>query len=314
MQKNCWLRLLKQHKLIQETQLKFYQESGVANPINLFLTFICTSIIIIPISYFYSLIITYFPLIYFNVVLVVVYGYIIALLSNIFAKVFKIRNKKKTLIITLLSALFAFYCQWVSYLYIILNENVTIFFEPNLYFKMFSLPFQNLQNILAINEFGSWEIFSTVFKGNILWVIWILEFSIILATSYFGFLKMSVNPFSEIDNKWYKKEVFNFDFEAIKLRKDFIKNYQENPFEAINNLESGNGIRYSNIYIYSSKSKNKILLSIDNIMVTERGKGKKDIEEILAPNYIDSNIAIQLKNKFKIKKSTFFDFFTELYS
>jgi hypothetical protein len=246
--------------------------------------------------------------------MVIVYGYIVALLSFFFSRIFKIRNTKKAIIITLISALFAFYCQWVSFLYIISSENVTLFFEPNLYFNLFVIPFSLFEEILYLNTFGTWEIFSTVFKGNILWLIWIAEMLIIIVASYLGFSKTKKRPFSEVDHKWYQKEVFNFDFEAIKLRKNFIKTYQNNPLDAINSLEPGNGIRYSNIYVYTSESKRKMLLSIENIMVTERGKGKKDIEEILAPHYVDNNTILQLKNKFKVKKSSLFDFFTNLYS
>jgi diaminopimelate epimerase len=79
-------------------------------------------------------------------------------------------------------------------------------------------------------------------------------------------------------------------------------------------LELGNGTRFSNSYLYTSKTESKSLISIENVMVTERGKGKKEVEEIVAPNYVDVNYILQLKAKFKIRKSSFFDFFTELYS
>tara|TARA_B110000091_G_scaffold214451_1_gene268000 strand:- start:1295 stop:2194 length:900 start_codon:yes stop_codon:yes gene_type:complete len=298
---------------MQNNAIKFYEESGVARPLNLFFTFVCTSILIIPISYFYSLFITYFPLIYFNVIVVVLYGYGIALLSVLFGKIFKLRNKKKALIITLTAALFAFYCQWVSYLYIISSEDVSLFFDPHLYFKLFVIPFDFFEDIVFLNTIGTWEVFSTVFKGTILWLIWTSELLIIMATAYFGFSKIKTAPFSEIDNKWYKKEVFDSNFETIKLRTNFIEAYKEDPFTAISNLEPGNGIRYANIYIHSSTNKNKILLSIENVVITERGKGKKDIEEILAPNFIDSTSFMQLKNKYKIKKSSLLDFFRALY-
>jgi hypothetical protein len=242
------------------------------------------------------------------------YGYVVALLSVLFGKIFKLRNKKKTLIITLLTALFAFYCQWISYLYIISSEDVSLFFDPHLYFKLFVIPFDFFEDIVFLNAVGTWEVFSTVFKGNVLWLIWLLELFIIMASAYFGFSNIKTAPFSEIDNKWYKKEIFDSNFETIKLRKNFIEAYKKDPFTAISSLEPGNGIRYANIYIHSSKNKNKVLLSIENVIITERGKGKKDIEEILAPNFIDSTNYMQLKNNYKIKKSSFLDFFKAFYS
>lgn len=295
-------------------QLNLYQESGNFSPINLILANLGTLLLIIPISYFYSLFIAYFPLIYFNIIAVVLYGYLIALINDAFHKAFKIRNKKITTIYSIATAIFAYYAQWVSYFYVISIENVTLFFEPGLFFSIFLKPLLIIENIFMLNKLGSWEMFSVTFKGGILSLIWILEFLIILLSCYFGLSKIKIRPFSENDNNWYKKETFDFHFEPIRLRKDFMKDYLNNPFDAINNLEKGNLFRYSKIYIYHSNSETKSLIGIDNVTETERGKGKKEYEEIIAPNYIDNIYTVQLKQKFKIKKRGFFDFFYELYS
>lgn len=299
---------------MQTKSLNYYKESGIALPINLGLSILISSLLIIPFSYLYSLAITFLPFIYFNIVIVVVYGYVIAFISNFINSLLKIRNRKKSIIAVLIVALISIYSQWVSYIYILFSEQVDLFFNIDIYLDFFINPILLVKDIIMLNELGSWEMFSIIFKGTPLLLIWVSEILITLFSTYFVMVYLKPKPFSETDNNWFKKNVFEMEFDAIKLRKDFIKEYTENPFEAINNLGSGNGIRYSKINIYTSKSENKNLLSIDNVMITERGEGKKNIEEIIAPHYVDSNYIVQLKQKFKVKKKSAFDFFFDLYS
>ena len=299
---------------MKNKSIAYYKESGIAPPINLLACFLTSTLIIIPVSYFFSLIITYMPFIYLNMVLVILFGYSISLIVNSISKLFKIRNRNKKVGLTLIVTLFGFYANWVSYFYLITTEKVTLFFDISTYINYYLRPDLIVLNILELSKFGTWEIFSITFKDSALWIVWIAEFLIIILTSYYGIIKAKEIPFSENDNKWYKKHTIDTDFEPIKFRNDFIDKYSENPFEAICSLGKSDFTRFSKIYVYSSDSETRNLISIDNVLISEGGKGKKEYDEILAPNYIDSNYMIQLRQKFKLKKSSFFDFFNDLYS
>ena len=299
---------------MENKSIIYYKESGIAPLVNILFCFIISCFVIIPISYFYSLLIEFMPFIYFNLIIVILYGYTISLIVNMFSRFFKIRNKKKTIALTLLVGLIAIYEQWISYLYIITSEDVTLSFDIKTHFGMLLRPDYLFFEILELNKFGAWELFSILFKGSTLWLIWFLEILMTLIASYFGILNIKNPPFSENDNKWYKKHTLNSDFEPIILKKKFIEEYQKNPFIAICSLGKSNFTRYSKIYIYSSESETRNLISIENVLVTENGSGKKEYNEILAPHYIDNNYMIQLRQKFKLKKLSIFYFFKDLYS
>lgn len=299
---------------MEKKHLNFYKESGVASPFSVILSFTASSLCMIVLSYFYSLIITFLPFVYFNIILVILYGYSSSLIANAFNTLFKIRNRKKSIIIVIAVAAIAFYSQWVSYLYIISSPEVSLSIDFDYYLSIFSSPNLNLQNIIELGQIGSWEMLSITFNGFLLWSIWFCEMALILCAAYYGVSNMRNKPFSESDNTWFKRNAFDLEFEAIKLRKNFISDYERNPFEAITSLEKPDAIRYSKIYIYSSKSETKNLISIENVFMSEGGKSKKEIEEIIAPHYIDTNYIIQLKQKYSVKKSSFFDFFYDLYN
>ena len=214
---------------MNKTKLDFYKESGIAAPLNTALVIFCSLITILFFSYFYSLIINYLPIIYFNIILVIVYGFIISYVSRLFNIIFKIRNRMKSIIITIILSIFAVYFQWVSYLYIISSENFSLFmvFEDlGFFFKILFRPDLVLNNILDINKVGLWSIGTSGIhlNGLFLWLIWLAEAAIIIYVSVKKYTTFNLIPFSEKNNKWFKKEVIDFDFEHIALGSCSLKN------------------------------------------------------------------------------------------
>ena len=298
---------------MNKTKLDFYKESGIAAPLNTALVIFCSLITILFFSYFYSLIINYLPIIYFNIILVIVYGFIISYVSRLFNIIFKIRNRMKSIIITIILSIFAVYFQWVSYLYIISSENFSLFmvFEDlGFFFKILFRPDLVLNNILDINKVGLWSIGTSGIhlNGLFLWLIWLAEAAIIIYVSVKKYTTFNLIPFSEKNNKWFKKEVIDFDFEHISFKKDFVESFASNPFETISELKRGNGLRHSKITMYTSETESKNLITIDNIIVTQRGKGKKDITNVLKLCYVDSLFSSQIRTKFQTKKESIFDY------
>ncbi|MFI0428327.1 hypothetical protein [Mariniflexile sp. HMF6888] len=298
---------------MKQTKIDFYTESGIAKPLNITLVFLCGLISILFFSYFYSLIITYLPIIYFNFLIVIGFGFTIAFLSRIFNVVFKIRNRRKSIIITIILSLFAIYFQWVSYIFIISFDDYDFFktFKEFEYFlSILFRPDIVIENIIEISKVGLWSIGSSnlYIRGFMLWAIWLVEACIIIFVSYNIFKNFNDIPFSEKDNKWFKKEIIDFDFEHIAFKKKFVEEFLLNPFESVNQLKRGDGLRHSKISIFKSETESKNLITIDNVIVTQRGKGKKDYTKVLEYCYVDNSDLSQIKGKFRTKKASIFDY------
>jgi len=299
---------------MENNSLKFYKESGIAPVPNLILSFLISCVIVTFFSYYYSLLVTFMPFIYINVIVSIVYGYLIALIANQFFELFKIRNRKKVMLFSLLIAFVGNYSQWMSYMYILSTEGVDIFPNLRYYFQLFIRPDYLIDNMSFLYENGAWEMFGATMKGIILLGIWIAEVAIIMLTTYYATSNKGILPFSESSNQWYTKYTIDVDFEPIKLRTKFIEAYSKNPVETIKSLEKGSPLRYAHVHIYKTKTDGRSLVSIDNILVTESGKGKKDKEEIIAPHFLESNYINELMQEYKVIKNTPLDFITDLYS
>lgn len=298
---------------MKETKTNFYKESGVATPLNISFVILSSLIFILFFSYFYSLIITYLPIIYFNFLIVIAFGFIVAFTSRIFNIIFKIRNQKKTVIITIILALFAIYFQWVSYLFIISFDDYDffkIFKKSEYFFNILTRPDYVIYDIIEISKVGLWSLGSSnlYIKGFPLWLIWIGEAGIILFVSYKIFINFNEIPFSEKDHKWFKKEIIDFDFEHIAFKKNFVEDFILDPFNSITQLKRGDGLRHSKIYIFNSETEIKNLITIDNVIVTQRGKGKKDFTKVLEYYYVDKSDVSKLRLKYKTKKASIFDY------
>jgi len=296
-----------------QTKIDFYKESGISNPINIGLVVICSLFSILFLSYFYTLFITYMPIVYFNFLVVIGFGLSVSIVSRIFNIVFKIRNRKRTIFITMMLAFFAIYFQWVCYLFIISFEsfNILLIFENfGFFLSILFRPDVVVLNIIDISKIGLWSLGTSdlYLKGFFLWLVWMAEAAIIIFISYNNFRHFNEVPFSEKDNKWFKKEIVDFDFEHIAFKKKFIEEFLVNPTESIFQLKRGDGLRHSKICIFKSETESKSIITIDNIIVTQRGKGKKDYTKVLEHCYLDTIYITQLKGKYKTKKASIFDY------
>ncbi|WP_248723719.1 hypothetical protein [Seonamhaeicola sp. ML3] len=295
-------------------QTVFYKESGIAPPINLSLYFICSSIVILIFSFFYSLIITFLPIIYFNFLIVIAYGFIVSFVSRGFKAIFKIRNRKLSITATIILAVLAVYFQWVCYLFIVSFED----FKPGLLISEFGFfinilgrPDLVIEYITDINKIGLWSLGLSnpiPLTGIALWLVWLAEAAITIYVSWNNFQNFNEIPFSEKDNKWFKKETLDFDFERIPFKKNFIEDFTGNPSDTLINLGKGDGLRHAKVSIFSSDTEPKSLITVDNIVVTQRGKGKRDVTKVLEYCYVDNMHLMKIKDNFRIKKSSLFDY------
>lgn len=288
---------------------QYYKESGNATTLNITLSILCGLFLIGFLSMLYAMFVAYIPIVYFNILLTLGFGIAISFVSRLFNRIFKIRNRKKTLIITIILALFGAYFQWIWYLMYISSEQFQVFENISSFFNLLVHPNWVIESIIEINQVGVWSIFGLpTFNGVFLWVIWISEIIIIVYMAYHNYANFETIPFSEQENQWYKKEYIDAEFEYIAYKQKFIDEFQISPYETIKKLAKGNGLRHSRVSIYKTKTESKYLFAINNVIVTQQGKGKEDIKVVLNPCFINKLSINKIKNDYRIKKSSHFEF------
>lgn len=282
----------------------FYKESGYATNLSLALVIACGIFSLIFLSMIYSMLIAFIPIVYFNILIVIGFGITISFVNRFFIRLFKIRNRKKALLLSVILGVIAVYLQWVWY--IIFASSIELF-SSNSFLNFVSLLFQPISVFDIISEIysvGLWSIFTLpTLNGPLLLLVWIAEASIIIFMSYFNYSRLEEIPFSEKENTWYKKEFIEGEFEYISFKKEFIEQFQNNPFEAIKGLKKGDGIRHSRISVFKTDTESNNLIKIDNVIITQRGKGKEDIVPVLKPYYIDNQNMLMLRKNYNFKKT-----------
>ncbi|TYA84077.1 hypothetical protein [Seonamhaeicola marinus] len=292
----------------------YYKESGIASPLSISLSILSGAIILLFCSFFYSLLIANLSFIYLNFLIVAAYGFIVCYTSRAFNMIFKIRNRKKSIVITIILALLAIYFQWISYIFIISFDELDpalLFKEWDFFFNLLIRPDIFVSTMIDISNVGLWSIGAsngTTLKGVLLWAIWLGEAAIIIYIAVKHYLNFETIPFSEKDNKWFKKELLDFDFERVVYKKSFVEELLQNPSEAILNLKRGDGLRHSKISVFSSETEPRSLITIDNIVITQRGKGKRDVTKVLEYYYIDNLHLSIIRSKFRTKTASIFDY------
>ena len=278
--------------------LKRYEISGKVPTLNLGFIFLFGIFLMFLLGFLYSCLTTIITVPYFNIFVLFGFSFVIAHISHFLSITFKIRNKVALMVITTTLALFATYFQWVFYIYIISFEKITPLNDLPYIVDLLLDTRYLIDIILELNSVGAWEIDSVTYTGTSLWLIWFGEIILTLTISLRMCNKFELKPFSEKDNQWFNKAQILTDFEFIHLKRTFLEGFYKNPVEALTSLEKGNGIRQSNVYIFSSKSQDTFLISIENSIVTN--KGRKECTEILEPCFLNRNQIIGIKEKFTI--------------
>lgn len=284
-----------------ETQsiFKRYEASGIVPAINVSIILLLGLCIMFFLGFLYSALTTIITIVYFNVFVLIGFSFVIAHISHFMNVTFKMRNKIASMIVTAILALLATYFQWVFYLYLISYENITPLNDISFIINDLILdPKYLIDYIIELNKVGVWEIGSVTYTGTTLWLIWLAEFILTLVISLRIYDKFKLKPFSEKDNNWFNKTRIITDFEYIDLKRTFLDRFYKNPANALSSLEKGNGIKQSNIYIFSNKSQNSFLISIENSIVNN--KGRKEYSTVLEPCYLNRNHLIEIKEKFTI--------------
>lgn len=289
----------------------YYTPSGKFSPTFL-LYFLAVSFIAFPIlGLIYAYCIWYIPFIYINFFITVGFGFLVGLVITQFViKKGKVRSPILALIIGVTGGLLSLYFHWSIWIDLVINagesygsNRIGITVSNIEFLQVFSLIFQPglvFEYIGEINDVGTWGIRGATVSGTFLWIIWSIEFIIVIAISGFLAYLEAKKPFSESTNSWYKE----FELPAF--------NYIENKEQIIENISKSNHVGFgflskdidnktdshSIFTLYSSKS-GKNYLSIDNKTSNTDSKGKITFDNTLIVEYIaiDSELSKLLLDK-----------------
>jgi hypothetical protein len=159
-----------------------------------------------------------------------------------------------------------------------------------------------------ISLVGTWSLFNIPFKDFPLWIIWALEATIIIGVPIYIIHKHPILPFSESLRQWYPKHILKYQFQRIATQNEFKERLLSNPQATIESLSYGDSYRFSEVSIYFLKGTQEQYLSVDNVLIEGRGKGKTDKDPVIHLVRIDTVTAENLMKKFGTKKMFFMDY------
>jgi hypothetical protein len=287
---------------------KYYKPSGKFSSVFI-LYFLLVSVIAFPIlGLLYAYCIWYIPFVYINFFITIGFGFLVGfVIAQFVIKKGKVRNPFLGLIIGLAGALLALYFHWAIWIDLVINagesygsNRIGITVSNIDFLQVYSLIFRPdlvLEYIGQVNEYGTWGIRGATVSGAFLWVIWLIEFIIVIAISVFLPYLEAKRPFSESTNSWYEEVILpafnyienkqqiiadisqsnhaNFDF----LSKDI--NSETDSHSICTLYKSKSGKNYLSIVNKTSKTDDKGNISFDNDQIVEYIAVNSEFSKIL---------------------------------
>ena len=250
-----------------------YRPEGSFNLVNIGFAFILCLILSLFLGWLYNL--TFLiPIIYFNVLITIGFGFVLAISLQIIAKLLKIRERKTRIYLVIFSTIIAYYSHWIAYILYITSQKIPTLFE---FFSYWTYPRNFFLIIDEINTYGTWSFgFSNIpVNGIVLTIIWIVEALIIFFIAINYILKFPENPFSEKLNKWYPKLTLEYDFAPMYSQKKFLSNFKESRINLFLDMDKGLANKFASVSIFYLEGENNQYLAIDTIFIEVRNNAKK---------------------------------------
>lgn len=200
----------------------------------------------------------------------------------------KVRNVTVATFLGLVAGAFAYYWQWVFWLqkrYYTEDTVLTIFTYP-------AAVFAAIGDLLAT---GTFTLQKNVVNGFWLFVIWLIEASLIIfSTTFLPRLRAS-KPFSEKRKKW-AKEIKLSPLEYIEA--EVAEKIKAGEFTSLLSLQSGSEQDHHSTVTLHDSYDDVWYISIEDHFATEDKKGKVKFEEIKLLEYtqVDASVAKYLQN------------------
>jgi len=286
---------------------QLYEHSGKSPLIGFFIALGLGAFLAILLGFVYNSFIISIPIVYINFFATIGFGTILGYGIKFFSRFGKIRNGKQNIILAGTVGFIGFYFQWIAY-FVFLNSGEHSFQAYQDNFNLFYDIGFFIYLIKELNESGSWGMFGIIFTDFPLWIIWGIEALIIIGIPIIISMKHPIVPFSETLNKWYSKYTIKNEFVSISAQNHFKKNLIENTKQTILNLSYGEPFRFSKISIFYLEDEQTQYISIDNVHIEDRGKGKSKRTSVVHLVQVDTKTAKELMDKYVAKKQFIFNY------
>jgi len=264
-----------------------YTPQGYASPAAILITLAIGILASLILPLFYIILGRLIPNIWFIAIIAFLLGLGLGFSIDIGVRIGKLRNKKIVTAIAIFCGLFAFYTQWVLFDALAYsNKGFTFNLNgadlkvlTNDFFFLFTHPNILIQEIINLNEIGTFRIESTdTIRGILLWIIWAGEFIVILGGAIFAVLNGQVSmPYSEINDQWMKRRKMHNRIPVVVNKEEILSEVGKRNFTVLNDHPSlHTETNYAEVIIFESTGDPTKYMSIVNMTnLTGKAKDKK---------------------------------------
>lgn len=283
-----------------------YKPSGIAPLNGMVKAFIFGLITAILFPLFYIILGKIVSNIWFSCILAFVFGGALALSINLGLKWGKVRNIRVGALIATCCGLMAWYLQWALFDAIMYSEKgftfSLTFDDLKILFldawRLFNHPKILFQEIINLNRVGTFRIEGNdgPITGIVLWVIWAVEFLIIVVTSILmsSIYGAPAQPFSEQNNAWMERRKPVKWIRFIEDKEGFLNHLKNKNYKELNEEpDFSTEENYAELVIFESPGDPIKVINVINVFKTKKKWSKEKIErKAVVKNYLLQNAAI----------------------
>jgi len=273
----------------------YYKPSGRFSGIFFVFLLLFIAIAVPILSFVYIYLIHYIPIIYFNIIITVGCGLAVGFSMNFMVKLAKVRNVILVIISLVFVTIILKYFQWCVYIPMIFADSDFTFLDHIIIpFEIFLHPDMILELALYINSVGVWSIGTSDIpvRGVILFIVWIIEFIIIMGAAILIGKDRAKLPFSEEFNDWYteipNKIIANIP-QNIEALKSNLENGNFDELVQLSKEENNDELNFLEITLYQSPNADHYYLKADQVSITIDDKEKEKRNETALIEYLAIN-------------------------
>jgi len=268
----------------------YYKATGKASVVSILTCLIggliCTGIL----ASVYIALQWFIPIIYFNFLITLGLAIGLIIVVNFLHRNGKVRNRLVAIVTMFFIALFAFYFQWALFVSLMMGSEGTMgngtwvksSFSYDYFLTYFLNPSLLWQDILLLNEYGTFSLKNSVVSGGFLWLVWAIEAIVIVGWPTFSMLAGdATKPFSETENSWMSKRILPDIFPYVEDKEKLADQLKKGDLSAIEQpiAEDETVDRFATAEVYELPGDPHQYLSIKNVTLKTNKKGEIERKE-----------------------------------
>lgn len=286
----------------------YYVPSGKFDAQRTILATLVLLLLIPLLSFIYNMVSTFIPIIYFNVLIAIGYGFLLGYGLRFVANFGKVRNTYLLLGIGLLVALLAIFTYWKAFVaYVFADFTVSLSNYVSALLGTF-LPISFWSAINEINLYGTWGIglsAENTVNGAFLWVIWIVEMVIIGGIPLYLLWTREIHPYSEEQQTYYDRYTLERGFGSIYAARQTLEKLSTAPLATLAETPEGRAALYSMVSVYYLPGTKFGYLDVDQVSIGE--KDKTEVSTIIDNLQINAADAKQILDTYPHVKAGLLD-------